>query len=435
MLTMLDTRSYFETEAHAPRCNEVTGRLSGSQILAIAAEIRALQATGREICNLTVGDYAPKEFPLHPELSSALQAAIARGENNYAPVIGLPEVRDIVADYYRERLGLDYPREAVMITAGARPVVYAFFRAVVARGDKVINPAPSWNIHHYATLAEAEMVVVQSKAEDRFLPTAEGLAPHLKGARALCLCSPSNPAGTLMDAEELGKICDLVLAENARRGPDERPLFVLYDQIYWPIRRAGEPHVNPVSLRPEMARYTCFVDGISKAFAATGIRVGWGLAPPDLIAGMGKYISHSGAWSPRPIQLGARDFLAKSEAVDEAIADVKTRIEARMDPLVAGLQAMKDAGLPVDFIPPAGGLYLTVAIDAIGKTRPDETKLKSIEDIRLYLLDAAGMGVVPFRAFGVDAARPWFRISVGAISPGAIGALLPRLEAALAALS
>ena len=117
-----------------------------------------------------------------------------------------------------------------------------------------------------ALLADEERMVrdaVRDWVETEFLPTAEQLAPHLAGARLVTLCSPLNPTGTLFDPEQLAEICDAILAENARRTAGERPLYLLYDQIYWMLTFGAARHATPPGLRPEMARYTVFVDGVS----------------------------------------------------------------------------------------------------------------------------------------------------------------------------
>ena len=135
------------------------------------------------------------------------------------------------------------------------------------------------------------------------MPTADTIRPHLKGAKLLALCSPQNPTGTVFTREQLEEICDLVLEENRSRGEDEKPLYIMYDQIYGALLHGGEKHVDPVSLRPELRPYTVYVDGISKALAATGVRVGWALGPDYIIDKMKSILGHIGAWSPKAEQM------------------------------------------------------------------------------------------------------------------------------------
>src|SRR5262249_11302171 len=154
----------------------------------------------------------------------------------------------------------------------------------------------------YCHMVDAVERQVACAPEDAFLPTRARLADAVRGARLLTLNSPLNPTGTAFSAPVLGEICDLVLEENARRGAGERPLFVMYDQVYWMLTFGATRHANPITLRPAMRDYTVFVDGISKPFAATGLRVGWAAGPVDVIQAMSNLLGHVGAWAPRAEQ-------------------------------------------------------------------------------------------------------------------------------------
>ncbi len=282
------------------RLSHLAQGLVGSEILKIAAEVRDLIALGKPICNLTVGDFSPTEFQIPDRLARGVADYVAKGQTNYPPSNGVLELRRAVAAFYKRGLGLDYPIEGIVITSGGRPVIHAAYQTLVNPGERVVYPVPSWNNNHYAGLVKAEPVEIACGADTNFLPTAAMLERAVRGASLLSLNSPSNPTGTMFAAGQLTDICDLVLSENARRRADERPLYLLYDQIYWMLTFGGARHVDPVSLRPEMAAYTVFVDGISKAFAATGLRVGWGVGPSDVIRSMADLLTHIGAWAPRP---------------------------------------------------------------------------------------------------------------------------------------
>jgi aspartate aminotransferase len=344
------------------------------------------------------------------------------------------ELRRAVAAFYKRGLGLDYPVENVMITSGGRPVIYGIYQTVVNPGERVVFPVPSWNNNHYASLVGAQPVAVPCGADTNFLPTAELLRPHLRGATLLALNSPSNPTGTLFTAQQLGDICDLVLEENARRGPNDRPLYVMYDQIYWMLTFGGATHVNPVGLRPDMAPYTIFVDGISKAFAATGLRVGWGVGPADVIRCMADLLTHIGAWAPRPEQMATGELLRAEDDIRTYHAGMIRDIQERLTLLAEGIDQLRRDGLPVESTAPQGAIYLSARFQLHGKRAPNGTTLASNEDIRRYLLQSAGMAVVPFQAFGQPEESGWFRLSVGAVSPQDVRELIPRLRSAVQAL-
>jgi aspartate aminotransferase len=405
--------------------------LAGSEILKIAGEVRALKAAGADVCDLTVGDFAPSEFRIPKTLEDGVIEALRKGETNYPPSSGIPALRQAIAETFEREHGLAYPAESVLVAGGARPIIYSVYRALVDAGERVVYPVPSWNNGHYVQMVGAEGVPVACGADTAFLPTAAKLREALRGARLLALCSPSNPSGTMFDADTLGAIADLVLAENARPERSGRPLFVMYDQVYGMLRFGGRAHVDPVSLRPELAPYTLVVDGISKAFAATGLRVGWSLGPPDVIERMNHHLGHVGAWAPRPEQV-ATTALLRAPAVVAAYRDELVEgLGARLDALHDGFTTLAAEGHPVTALAPMGAIYLSVRLDLTGRTTRDGVRLTTHEEVRRALLERAGMAVVPFQAFGLAEARGWFRLSVGAVSLEQIRALWPRLRRAL----
>jgi len=417
------------------RLSSLTGSLLGSEILKIAADVRALDAEGVEICNLTVGDFAPSEFRIPGEVEQGIIDRLRKGETNYPPADGILALREAVRTLYRRELGLDPSLASVIVMSGSRPGIYATYRTLVDPGDRVVYPTPSWNNPYYVQLVGAVGVPVPVGPESRFLPTRELLRDAVRDARLLILCSPQNPAGTMFTEESLGAICDLVLEENARRSATERPLYVMYDQVYWTLTLEGRPHVHPVQLRPAMAPYTIYIDGASKSLAATGIRVGWVVAPEDLAAPMSALIGHMGAWAPKAEQGAVAEFLENAGAYAAFRDDMVARVRERLDVLYAGLTQLRDEGLPVNVIAPEGTIYLSVQFALQGKTAPDGTRLDGDEAVRAYLLRAAGLAVVPLRAFGSEEDTGWFRLSVGAVSPAAIERVMPRVRDALRAVS
>jgi aspartate aminotransferase len=313
-------------------------------------------------------------------------------------------------------------------------LIYSIFLALVDPGDKVVFPAPSWNNNHYSDLTGANAVIVQTTPENNFMPTADELRPHLTGATLLALCSPLNPTGTMFKKKDLEEICDLVIAENKTRKAGAKPLYILYDQIYSQLTFGGYEHFNPVSLRPELRDVTVFVDGGSKCFAATGVRVGWGFGPANIINNMKAIVGHMGAWAPKAEQVAMAEYLRKDEIVDTFLVAFKTRIQASLTTLHEGFQALKAEGFKVDSIEPMGAIYLTVKVDYTGKTTPDGDLIKDSADVNFYLIKEAKVALVPFSAFGTDETENWFRASVGASSLQDIEQMIPRIKEALAKL-
>ncbi|PWW25293.1 MULTISPECIES: pyridoxal phosphate-dependent aminotransferase [unclassified Chryseobacterium] len=412
------------------KVSKLAANLIGSEIVKIGNEVNDLKAKGAEIANLTIGDLNSNIYPIPALLKEEIQKAYQNNLTNYPPANGLLSLRKEVSKDLKKRWNLDYSPNDILITAGSRPLIYAVYKTIVDEGDKVVYPTPSWNNNHYAYLTSANAVEVKTKPETNFLPTADDLRPHLDGAVLLALCSPLNPTGTMFTKEQLSEICELVIAENKKRGADEKPLYLMYDQIYSCLTFGAE-HVDPVSLFPEMRDYTIYIDGISKCLAATGVRVGWGFGPAHILDKMKALLTHVGAWAPKPEQEATAKFYENSENVDVFVNDFKAKLENSLKVLHNGVQDLKAKGLAVDSIEPMGALYLTIKLDYIGKTKPDGAVIENSSDLVFYLINEAGVALVPFSAFGEEKSEPWFRASVGGLAVDEIKVMLPKLESAL----
>jgi len=412
------------------KVSKLAANLIGSEIVKIGNEVNDLKAKGAEIANLTIGDLNSNIYPIPALLKEEIQKAYQNNLTNYPPANGLLSLRKEVSKDLKSRWNLDYAPNDILITAGSRPLIYAVYKTIVDEGDKVVYPTPSWNNNHYAYLTSANAVEVKTKPETNFLPTADDLRPHLDGAVLLALCSPLNPTGTMFTREQLSEICELVIAENKKRGADEKPLYLMYDQIYSNLTFGAE-HVDPVSLFPEMKEYTIYIDGISKCLAATGVRVGWGFGPAHIIDKMKALLTHVGAWAPKPEQEATAKFYENPENVNVFVEDFKAKLEDSLKVLHGGIQDLKAKGLTVDSIEPMGALYLTIKLDYIGKTKPDGSVIENSSDLVFYLINDAGVALVPFSAFGEEKSEPWFRASVGGLAIDEIKVMLPKLENAL----
>ena len=405
--------------------------LHGSEIIKIAGEINELKKKGEQIANLTIGDFDSGIFPIPDELKELIIASYQQNQTNYPPADGVFELRESVSRFLKSSFNLDYATNEIIISGGSRPLIYAIFLALVDEGDKVVFPAPSWNNNHYCDLLKAEAIIVPTKPENNFMPTADELRPHLKNAALLSLCSPLNPTGTMFSKEALEEICDLVIEENESRNEGEKPLYILYDQIYSQLTFGAHQHFNPVSLRPELKEYVVFVDGSSKCFAATGVRVGWGFGPATIINYMKAVIGHMGAWSPKPEQVAMAQFLQENAAVESYLVNFRKNIQKSLDTLYQGFKNLKEKGFAVDAIEPMGAIYLTLKVDYSGKKTPDGKVLETSADINFYLIKEAKVALVPFSAFGTDHSVNWFRASLGASTLKEIEEMLPRIESAL----
>ena len=413
------------------KLSHISQTLIGSEIVKLGGEIRERIRNGERIYNFTVGDFDPQIFPIPKELEDAIVEAYRNRFTNYPPGEGSLELREAVSTFAKDYQGLNYNTDEILIASGGRPLIYALFRAICDKGDKIIYAVPSWNNNHYVHFVEGEHVVVEAKAENNFMPTADDLRPHIKDSVFIALCSPQNPTGTTFRKNELQAICDMVVEENKRRGDDQKKLYVMFDQMYWHLTYNGIEHYDPVSLNPEMRNYTVYIDAISKVFASTGVRVGWSLGPAFILNKMKAVLSHVGAWAPMAEQKALTKFLAQKEAIDSYLAHFKNELEERLRRIYDGFIKLKNEGHAVDAVAPEAAIYLTIKVDLAGKRTSEGKELKSQSDVTSYLLQHASLAVVPFYAFGASKTSPWYRLSVGTCKKEEIDEMLQRLVIAL----
>ncbi len=401
----------------------------------LGADIKEKITKGEKIYNYTIGDFDSSFFPIPKKLEYEIIEAYKQHYTTYPPAEGILSLRQAVSKFIKEKEGIDYDTSEVLIAAGGRPLIYALYRALVDKDDKVIYSVPSWNNNHYIHFVEGKHAVIEAKAENNFMPLAEEIRPHLKGAALIALCSPLNPTGTIFKRRELEEICDLVLQENLLRGDEEKKLYVMYDQMYWTLTYGDSEHYNPVSLRPEMKDYTIFIDGISKSFAATGVRVGWALGPQHVLNKMKAINSHVGAWAPMAEQQATANYLVQTEAIDKYMVHFKSELEERLRIIHDGFQQLKAEGFSVDSIAPQAAIYLTVQINLLNKTTPTETVLQTQSAVTEYILNEAKLAVVPFYAFGAPSTSSWYRLSIGTCKKEEINEMLGKLREALGKLN
>lgn len=415
--------------------SEMAETLIGSEIIKLAAEINEKIRNGERIYNYTIGDFDPKIFPIPVELNDAIIKAYEQRHTNYPAANGMPDLRKEVSEFLLERQGVSYTADEILISGGARPLIYATYVTLLNPGDSVIFPVPSWNNNHYCHLSRVNPILVETRPENHFMPSASDLLPHIKEATMIALCSPLNPTGTVFGEEPLTEICDMILAENKRRGPDAKPLYLMYDQIYSVLTYGQTKHYDPVSLRPAMREYTIFIDGISKSLAATGVRVGWSFGPRLIIDKMKAILSHVGAWAPKAEQVATAEYLKNKKAVNSFLEQFKKSIDDRLHGFYNGFMELKKAGYNVEAIAPQAAIYLTINFDLKGKKTSSGKILTTQKEVTQYILDEAKLAVVPFSAFGSSDDSPWYRLSVGTCTTEEIPEVFSNLKKVLSQLS
>ena len=418
------------------KVSKLAQNIIGSEIIKLAAEVNEKIKQGEKVYNFTIGDFNPKIFPIPAELKTSIISAYEDDQTNYPAADGMLELRQSVSKLLKERGELDYKVDEIVIAGGARPVIYAIFKALIDEGDTVVFPVPSWNNNHYTYLSNAKAVLIETTPENKFMPKAADFKLYMSSANLIALCSPLNPTGTTFRKKDLEEICDMILEENAKRlAENKKPLYLMYDQIYWALTYGETVHYNPVTLRPDMKNYTVFVDGISKSLASTGVRVGWSMGPKKIIDKMKSILTHVGAWAPKAEQMAVAAYLNDFNQYDKFLSDIKTKINERLVNFHKGFQSLKSEGFKVNSIAPEAAIYLTVQFSLHGQTRADGTVLKTTQDVTKYILDEAKVALVPFYAFGASPDSSWYRLSVGTCKVEEIDTVIENLRSALKKLS
>lgn len=414
------------------RVSAMAENLIGSEIIKLAGEIREKIARGEKIYNFTIGDFNPKIFPIPNELKQEIINAYQNDETNYPEANGMLRLRKAVSSFLREQLNLFYTENEILISGGARPIIYALYQTIIDTNDTVLFPVPSWNNNHYTHLSDGRQIFIETTAGNNFMPTASELKPFIQETTLIALCSPLNPTGTVFGKKQLEEICDLILEENKRRETtNQKPLYLMFDQIYCLLTHGNTKHYDPVTIRPDMRNYTIFIDGISKSLAATGVRVGWAFGPVQIIDKMKSILSHIGAWSPKAEQIATAAYLEHKQALNEFLNHFKKRLEKRLNGFYEVFQQLKNEGYPVDAITPQAAIYLTVKIDLHGKTLPTGEKINSSAQTTAYILNEAKIALVPFYAFGSSHESVWYRLSVGTAQSSDIETVYNALKTAL----
>jgi aspartate aminotransferase len=374
---------------YAPRLERIT--LSASN--AATARVRELRAAGRDIIGLTIGQ---PDFETPPHVKQAVAAALARNETRYPPIDGVPELKAAARLKFQRENGLDYRTDQIMVGTGSKQLLYNALMATVAEGDEVIIPAPYWISYlDMALVADGTPVTVPCRPEDGFKITPKALeAAITPRTKWLIINSPCNPTGAVYSGSELKALAEVLL-----RHPQ---VWVLSDDIYEHLTLDGNAFATIAHVEPKLYERTLTVNGVSKAYAMTGFRLGYAGGPQPLIRAIIKMQSQSTAgvcsisqWAAVEALTGPQEFIKERAASFQARRD--RVLELLKD--VPGLFAHK----------PQGAFYLFVHCGGlIGRRTREGQLLASEQDVVMYLLEA-GVAVVVGAAYGMS---PYFRMSI-----------------------
>ena len=405
------------------KLSRIGNNIVGSEIIKISQQIKEISKT-KSVSNLTIGDFNSKLWPIPLKLSEYIQDAYENDLTNYPNSQGELELRESVSKHIKKQFDVEYSPEEILIGGGVRPLIYTVYKATVNPNESVIYPVPSWNNNHYCFLHGVEKNEIECYPENSFFPTVRDVEVRIGDNTSLvCICSPQNPTGRVINPDVLKGICELIVKENKLRASQlgSRPLYLFFDQIYSDITKEGL-FIHPLTLCPEIRDYLICADGISKSLNATGVRVGWLFGPKDVIGKMTEVLSHIGAWAPKPEQRALDNYIRND--YDDYISHIKyvtNEYEFISDKICGKFEELKAKGFNVDYQKPDGGIYISVYLGYVHS-------FPSTEDYISYLINTCGLGIVPFEYFGSKSNKGWFRISIGNVADLNLDSILKTIE-------
>lgn len=386
-------------------------RIKPSPTLAMDAKAKAMKAGGIDVVNFGVGE---PDFDTPDHIKEAAIKAIRDGFTKYTPAGGTIELKEAIAAKFGRDNGLEYTKEEILVSCGAKHSLYNIAQALFNPGDEVIIPAPYWvSYPDQALLNDAAPVFVKTLERENFLLRPEVLeAAITKKTRALILNSPSNPTGLTYDRKGLEAIAEIVLKHG---------IYIISDEIYEKLVYDGAEHVSIASLGREIREKTIVVNGVSKSHAMTGWRIGYAAGPKDIIKAMANIQSQS---TSNPASISQKAATAALNGPQDSVEMMRTEFDKRRKFLVDGLNAIEG----VSCIKPNGAFYAFPNISKLYGRKAGGRTINSSLDMALYLLEEAKVALVHGEAFGDDA---YVRISY-ATSMENIGKGLDRIREAIA---
>jgi aspartate aminotransferase len=376
----LGQRPYIETGG-IPMLSERSQRVKPSPTLAMDAKAKAMKAQGVDVVNFGVGE---PDFDTPDNIKEAAIRAIREGFTKYTPVGGIDPLKDAIREKFHKDNGLDYSREEIIVSCGAKHSLYNIAQALYGPGDEVIIPTPYWvSYPAQVLLNDAVPVFVRTREEDSFMLRAEVLKEHITDrTKALILNSPSNPTGLTYSRKALEEIAEVVLRNN---------LYVISDEIYEKLLYDDAEHVSIASLGSEIRQRTIVVNGLSKSHAMTGWRIGYTAGPQEIIKAMTKIQSQS---TSNPTSIAQKAALEALTGPQDFIQTMRAEFDRRRKFLVEELNSTPS----VRCLTPTGAFYAFPNTSGLY----GRGGISSSSDLAMYLLEEANVALVPGDAFGDD---------------------------------
>lgn len=390
-------------------------RIKPSPTMAVTAKAAELKAAGKDVIGLGAGE---PDFDTPDHIKQAAKEALDRGETKYTPVGGTPALKEAVCRKFKRENDLDYKPSQIVVGVGAKQLIFNAMLATLNSGDEVIIPAPFWvSYPDIVEFAEGTPVIVEGREENGFKLTPEALENAItRHTKWLIFNSPSNPTGAAYSHQELKRLTDVLL-----KYPQ---VNILADDIYEHLVYDDFRFSTPAQVEPQLLSRTLTLNGVSKAYAMTGWRIGYAAGPEPLIKAMSMIQSQS---TSNPCSISQAATIAALDGPQDFLPERAEVFKRRRDMVVRLLNDCP--GITCNT--PEGAFYVYPnCAGLIGKTLPNGTTIRDSGDVATWLLEDALVAVVPGTAFGLD---PYFRISY-ATSDAALEEACTRIHRACASL-
>lgn len=365
--------------------SERTRKVSPSPTLAMDAKAKEMKAAGIDVVNFGVGE---PDFDTPDNIKEAAIRAIRGGFTKYTPVGGILPLKDAIIEKFRNDNDLEYSREEVIVSCGAKHSLYNIAQALLSPGDEVLIPKPYWvSYPDQVLLNDATPVFIKTKEADNFLLKPEALTEKISTrTKALILNSPSNPTGLTYDKNTLERIAEIILKHD---------MYIVSDEIYEKLTYDGFKHISIASLDKELKRKTIVVNGLSKTYAMTGWRIGFAAGPREFIKVMENIQSQS---TSNPTSIAQKAAVEALTGPQHFISEMRSEFDKRRLYLLNALNTIGN----VSCITPKGAFYAFPNISQIYGKHSNGKAIRSSSDLALYLLEEAKVALVHGAAFGDD---------------------------------
>ncbi|MEW6214521.1 MAG: pyridoxal phosphate-dependent aminotransferase [Nitrospirota bacterium] len=356
-----------------------------SPTLAIDAKAKAMKAAGVDIVNFGAGE---PDFDTPDNIKEAAIKAIRDGFTKYTPVGGIDPLKDAIIEKFKKDNNLNYTRDEIIVSCGAKHSLYNIAQALFGPGDEVLIPSPYWvSYPDQVVLNDAIPVFVKTYESDSFMVRPEAIESHVtKETKALILNSPSNPTGLTYNKKNLERIAEIVLKHN---------LYVISDEIYEKLTYDGFKHISIASLDNEIKARTIVVNGLSKSYAMTGWRIGFAAGPKEIIKAMTNIQSQS---TSNPTSIAQKAAIEALEGPQDFINIMLAEFDRRRRLLISELNSIPG----MSCLTPTGAFYAFPNISRLYGRSIEGKTISSSSDLALYLLEEARVALVPGEAFGDD---------------------------------